>query len=366
MAGPRVVHDKDKADETEIDPDLVRLKRRLPVGPVLAASVLGFALLLLIRLRADFAYAGRGDVPTDLGAATAPAPLVDNSFASLTGRPDAVAPVRLRGAQESGHRMAPFVGTSGRIWLEDSSDAGSSVLAFDARWSGRLRSLAGTDIGAELARHLAASPPVPRVVYPDALRGALPKVDGGGDALPLAPDGKVAVAIIVPDTARVLFVKTDDVPDEAAARAALRRIGFIPGPGDPVEKTEASWTFEIAAAPAAVNAALRAGKLFGAAASPRLDVAEGKVADLDVQPDDRIVLAGRAIPRAAVDRVTFWVQRSLPADAWVLVSGDTPAGLWYMRPLFAVLALFALLMMWALYVDLRQLRRRPPRPQLVT
>ena len=38
------------------------------------------------------------------------------------------------------------------------------------------------------------------------------------------------------------------------------------------------------------------------------------------------------------------------------ISG-TPAALWYMRPLYAVLALVAALMLWALVVDVRELRR---------
>jgi hypothetical protein len=49
----------------------------------------------------------------------------------------------------------------------------------------------------------------------------------------------------------------------------------------------------------------------------------------------------------------------------VLVSGDTPAALWYMRPLYVLLAVIAVLMIWALVVDARQLRRAPPKPHLV-
>jgi hypothetical protein len=37
-----------------------------------------------------------------------------------------------------------------------------------------------------------------------------------------------------------------------------------------------------------------------------------------------------------------------------------------MRPLYAMLALISALMLWALVVDLRQLRRARPKPRLVT
>src|SRR5215475_4605589 len=117
---PRVV--SDASDASDIDPELVQLKRKVPVGPLLAASVLGFALLLMWRLRADFSYAGAGDAPKDVGRATALADAADNSFATLTGRPDATAPTRLRGAQETGHRLTPFLGSGGRVWLEDDGD----------------------------------------------------------------------------------------------------------------------------------------------------------------------------------------------------------------------------------------------------
>src|SRR6266496_2987100 len=113
---PRVVA------QTDLDPELIQLKRRVPIGPLLAASVLGFALLVMWRFRADVVYAGRGDAPVDAGSAVSPGLLADNSYSSLSGRPDATAPTRARGAQETGRRLVPFVGTGGRLWLEDAGD----------------------------------------------------------------------------------------------------------------------------------------------------------------------------------------------------------------------------------------------------
>jgi len=357
---PRIVHD---AIDPDLDPELVRLKRRVPVGPILAASVLGLALLLMWRLRAELAYAGQADTPADLGRATGPGPLVDGSFATLAGRPDAVAPARLRGAQEVGHRFALFVGTGGRIWLEDAGDSSQVTPATDDRWTGRLRRIDSTPYAGELARYLAAAPPVPRVVHAAGLGSRPPAADASGDPLALTPETRVAIQVIVPERARVLFVKTDDVPDEATARAALGKLGY--SVADPIEKTDASWSWELHVTPDAVNAALRGARLFGAAASPEIETLEGRAAELELSAPDTIRLAGHTISRAAVDHATFWVKPSLADDAWVLISGDSPASLWYMRPLYAMLAVIALLMAWALVVDLRQFRRARPRPRLV-
>jgi hypothetical protein len=353
-------------DDAEIDPELVRLPRRVPVGPILAASVLGLALLLMWRLRADLAYAGQGDTPVDLGRVEQPGPLAEGAYATLTGRPDVVAPARLRAAQETGHRLAPFLGSGARLWLEDSpeKDLPADPVA-DGRWTGRLRRLASTAAAAEVAEHVATAAPVPRVVYPDRLGAGLPAADANGDPLAAAPGAAVAVKLVVPDQSRVVFVQTDDIPDEAAARAALARAGH-PGLA-PVEATASSWSFDVPAAPAPLNAALRAARLFGAAASPKVETLSGTLADLDLRGADAVALAGRRVPRAALDHLVIWVKPSLPDDAWVLVSGDTPAALWYIRPLYVMLAVIAVLMLWALVVDLRQLRgpSGPGRPPAV-
>jgi hypothetical protein len=342
---PHVVRD-------EIDPELVQLKRRVPVGPILALSVLGFATLVMWRLRADFAYAGVSGEPIELGAASRPSDLVDNALVRLSGSVDAIAPARVRGAQETGHRLAPFLGTSRRIWLREDREAADTPASYDNQWTGRLRRLAGTGFADELAAYVAQAGPEPHVVID--LHG-LPSRDAVGDSLTVTPATRVDLEERVPGVARVVFVATDEIKDEPAARAALTALGLAAAPG--VESDGRSWTYEVAAEPADVEAKLHAARRFGAAAEPKTVAHEAAAADLDLSLPDVIKVKGAAIPRASVPRAIFWVKPTLPDEVWVLVVGDSPAAMWYTRPLYALLLVIVVLMLLALATDLRHLRR---------
>lgn len=340
----------------EIDPELVNLRRRVPVGPLLAASVLGFAVLLMVRLRADFVYAGRGTTPDD---SSSPA---DNTLVEISGRIDASAPLFVRGAHESGQRLAPLLGSGGRIWIDELGEAGEITPRYDDRWLGRLRRLDATPFAAALVDFLAQAPPVPRVVV-GLTEPGLPKLDAAGDPVVTSPDTRVTIEEIVAETSRVVFVKTDDIPDEAAARKALVELGVVPQP--PIEATNSSWIYEVGEAAAPLGARLRAARRFGAAAQPKISQHEGVVRELDLGQPDHVRLATARIPRTAIRRMVFWTPRTLPAETWVVFVGELPSALWYTRPLYAVLALIALLMIWALVTDFRHLRRNRPKSQPV-
>jgi hypothetical protein len=346
--------EEDGEAREEIDPELVKLRRSVPVGPILVACVLGFSLLLMFRLRHDLAYSRRGDQPTDLGDVRRAASLPDNAYVTLTGVPDLRAPGRILGIQDIGHRMAPFLGTGGRVWLAEAGDASTVTPQYDEKWTGRLQELDRISFADSLREYVAGLPPQPRTVFADALKGgALPTTDVDGDPLQTTPDTKVDVEERLLDAAVVTLVKTDTVTDEATARAALERAGLT---ATPTDKSATSWTFDVTGADAAAaQAKLRAARLFGAAADPKVRSHAARAADLAFAPG-AVVVAGQSIQLAAVERVVFWVPPRLPDQAWVLLAGDKPAELWYMTPLYAVLAVIALLMIWALAVVVRHAR----------
>jgi hypothetical protein len=342
--------------DDEIDPDLVKIGRRLPIGPLFAASVLGFAVLMMVRLRHDFVFAGQPDEARDLGAiATLAGPLPNDAHVTLAGDPDGRAPARLRGQQDTGRRLAPFIGTAGRVWLNEPGEAIDVEPSYDGRFTGRLRRLDDTPFGDGLRELVAGLPPQPRFVFPDALGSGLPASDVHGEPLGATPESRLVVRERVLGAAVVTVVRTETLLDEQAARRALEAAGLAP---IPVGTTDGeSWTYEIASDAEPVRAKLREARLFSAGVEPKLVRHEGTVGAFRVD-GDQVVLGDRRVPRAAVAHVAVYAPATIPADAWVLVSGDTPARLWYMRPLYGVLGVIALLMIWALVVDVRHLRKQ--------
>ncbi len=341
----------------DIDPELVRLRRGTKVGPVLALCVLGLSAYLLVSLGADFSYANRGEAAEDVGTAAAllarPSPPA-NAFVSVEAALDFRAPARLWAREGKGHRIAPALGTGGRLWIHQDKDAPGTTPTDDGRFAGRLRRLADVPFEAALRQYVAALPPLPRTVFPDAFAGGVPSVDVAGEPLVLAPETRVAVDENT-DGVLVTFVQTDSVTDDASARRALAAAG-LPAPTAPGETSLGAWTYEIPGDPAAVRDKLHAARIFGAAVDPKLVRHEGARADLTVTPAG-LTLGGKSLPWSRVQRVTFFVPAALPADAWIVLQGESPASLWYVRPLFIAVAAIGALMLWAL---VRQfLRTRP-------
>jgi len=329
-------------DKDDIDPELVNLRRSGRVRPVLALAVLGFAIHLGLLLRDDFAYSFRGDVPREVTDAAA---VPDNTYVGLHGFPEYGRAARLRGRQDIGHRLVPVVGSRGAVWLHEIGEAPVAVPRTVDRVEGRLRRLDDLAFAGELRRHVASLPPQPRFVYPEAFRGGLPDRDVYGVPLAPAPDARVVVTERVAGVAEVIVVQTEQVYDEAAAARLLVAAGVLAAPAAPSAKDDASWSFEVPAAEgeAAVLARLRAAKVFGAGVRAKMREHEGRWGAL------------AELPVADAVRIAVFVPPDpVPAGARVLLVGETPARYWYTKPLYAGLALIALLMVWSLSRLLRR------------
>src|SRR5262249_61271838 len=107
-------------------------------------------------------------------------------------------------------------------------------------WIGPARRLADPGFATELRASIAAAPPLPPVVFE-------------ATALPADRATRVTVYEIVPGTSLVTFVATDEIRDEAAARAALAALGYA---GAPVESSDRSWVYEAPPPPAEAAAKL--------------------------------------------------------------------------------------------------------------
>ena len=341
----------------EIDPELVALRRpRAGIGPLLAVAVLSLIAYLMVRERADLAYALHPRAVRDLGDATelyargGVAAFPDNTFVSLRAQIDLTAPTRLRGQQDTGRRLVAVRGTAARVWVDVEGESRNVAPVYDLTYVGRLRRAADLPFTDDARAFLARSAPAPRVVFPEGLAHGRPSVDVAGD--PLAPPEDARVALEERDAAlaRVTIVRTDSIADEPAARAALVRAGLVPG--SPVVQGKDSWVYEVSLPSpgdvAAVSAALRAARLFSAQAEPKLVRTEGTWKQLEVA-DGHVALPGRQVPLASLERLIVYLQPQIPADAVVLVDGDAPGALWYVPFVYGFLSLVALFLVWALF-----------------
>jgi hypothetical protein len=355
---------KDDESKDEIDPELVKLKRRSPVGPLLAFSVFGFAAFLLVTLRFDFFYSLEGANPKDLGRAVdLQGALPDNQYVGVHGAIDHSWPGLLHGRQGAGYRLAPLMGTHGRFWVHEEGEAGLVTAAYDDRFTGRLRPLASQPYANELRAYVAGLPPQPRFVYASSLPNL--KSDVYGDAIPEDGNLDVTVEQKLDNASTILMVATDDIKNQKAATAALVAAGIDAPVLEAEASTDTTWVYDVAVDPAAANDKLRAAKLFGAAASARTALLKAKLKDLKAT-DTTLTVRDQEIHLASIGHIVVFVPvDAIPSDAWVVVEGELPATFWYMRALDGVLAGVGLLMLWAGVRSLLGGRRARPRPKLV-
>jgi hypothetical protein len=352
---------QERPGDAGIDPELVSLKpKRAGVGPVLALSIVGLAAYITFQLRADLGYSLQDPDPKDISGIVQESHRIDpahgNTFVSFQGLPDVSIAGRLRGQQDAGHRLTPVQGTGGHIWIHVPGEAITVASGYESRFTGRARLISDLSFDDDLRLYVAALPPQPHHVFPEALKGGLPATDVLGDPLAPDPTARVVLHEKVPAGATVMFLRTSTVPDQATAEKALARAGITTsGPGVEGDMGE-TWTFSVnhPGGPEAVRAALRNAGFFGASVQPHLALHEGVVRDLAVA-GDAVTLGGTRLPLADVERVVVYTKPVIPAGAMVLLEGESPKGFWYMPYLVGTLALLSAFMLWAL---LRQLLGR--------
>jgi hypothetical protein len=350
----------------EIDPELISLKRkRAGIGPVLAACVIILCVYLLISLRADFGFALSGKSAASFGDARAAyaagKTVPDNTYVTVGARLDLSHPGWLRGKQAIGYRVAPVLGSSGRLWVQITDDSRAEATVYDLAYTGRTRRIADLAFRDELADYVGHLPLAPRWLAPDTLATAAGKTeltDVHGDRLVVTPDTPVELNERVAGVALVTVYQNDVVKDEAGARAALTAAGLTPAAAL-ARSTDKSWTFEVPAPDGlpGVRAALSKASLYAAMASDSVsdEIVSHVGSWKDFVADGTMVkLAdGKSFPLSSVANVVAHVKPTLPADAEIVLVGDDPARFWYMLPLYGVLALVLGLMAWALVRALR-------------
>jgi hypothetical protein len=352
----------------EIDPELISLKRqRAGIGPILAGAVIVLCGYLLVTLRHDFGFALGAKEAAKFGdarAAYAAGKVVpDNAFVAVDARPDLANPGWLRGKLAIGYRVAPVLGTSGRLWIHITDDSRSGPAVYDLGYSGRTRRIAELAFTDELRAYLATLPPAPHWVDGAALAsaaGGAQVTDVHGDHVAVAADTQVELDERVAGVALVTLYTNDTIKDVAGARAALVAAGFVPA-STPARATDRSWTFEVPAADGlpALRAAISKANLYAAMASDSVadkivrHAGTWKDVSVDAAAHQVKLADGGTFPLDSVASLVAYVKPTLPADAEILLVGERPADFWYVLPLYGLLVVVLGLMVWALVRGLR-------------
>lgn len=352
-----------------LDPELVSLRPRTQIGLVTSFAVVLFCVVMGIRLRGDFGFAGEGAPTRRAATDVAGGRAESDTHVELAGTIDRLAAIRVRKSRgANGLRLVPMHGTSDRVWVALDGD-GWAPPHEGATYRGRLRQLDDLPF-ADGLRAEVAKLDAPRYVTGEELRRAHRAGDAqltsiAGDAFKVAPGDEVEVVVVDPTAVTVSASLNARLPSAEAWTEALVTAGLVAPGTAPPETVNRLVRFEVRRpdAFASATAALAQAGLWGARLEPvtrrmRTSWAEAKVGD------DGLVVEGATVPWAALDVVAIHAARTVPGDAWVVIEGESPATYWYVRPLYGALVLFGLLFGWALARGIKRefLAPRVPTP----
>lgn len=345
----------------EIDPELVKLRRPGPqIGAVAAAAIVILCVALLVRLRHDFAFSGAGETPREVTVDEIVTGRIGaDSFVTVVAPPDRTGAIRVRTSEaNAGSRLVAVRGTGDRLWLALPGDPWAAF-AHDDRVTGRLRRLDDVRFAGPLASGLRAHPS-PRFVTGDELRRARLVGDGRMttlDGAPLALSAADEVELSVEDPGAVVVVAalSPSRPDVASWTAALVEAGVL-APGATPFRTTADlvrWEVRRPDAKLDVQTRLDGAQLWGARVEPATTQVRAPWKELPVS-EAGVTGPKGVIPWTAIDVVAVWAPRSVPAGAWVVLTDEKPGDYWYLKLVYAGLALIGLLFTWALVRAIRR------------
>ncbi|MGE0867800.1 MAG: hypothetical protein AB7P03_04530 [Kofleriaceae bacterium] len=335
-----------------IDPELVKLPRaRGKLGVITCAGVVFLCVYALLRLGSDRTFSGGGeprkvDVAAILGGKVEP-----ESYVSLDAEPLMSDAIRATAAKTSlGQRLAPVRGTAHRLWLVLPGDGWSPPTL--AGYTGRLRKLDALPFVDAVAAY-ARSHPRPVFASTAAVRAALSTgtlTTVAGESISVADSAEVAFDVVEPDrstiTARFTEQTEDHGPllDPAAWTAHLAKAGITPVSTEPGKD---SVKFAVSLTPAEVTAKLQQASLWAASVEPMTRHVRTTWGALRGSP-------GEIAADAHIDLLGVYVTRTIPDDAYALITGERPEDYWYVSWIMVGLGIIGVLFAWALVRAVRR------------
>lgn len=330
-----------------IDPELVKLSRKRPkIGVITAAGLVFLCIGFLIKLGPDRRFGMGSETAQPVAIADVlSGKIADDSYVSIDAQPLVAHAIRTAANEGGlGMRMVPARGTDDRLWIAIGGDGWDAPA--QGSYKGRLRPLDKLAV-ADAMRSFIEKHPRPVFATAEAVKAASGKVAlvGGGEAT-VADGDKVAYDVVDSTKAVIVGALNDNHPNPAAWKRELAAAGITVDDGK-ADTEQVKFEITQPDAVKAVSAKLEAAKLF-----PRVEPVtthhEGTYADV------------KKASLVDVDLVGLYVQRTIPSDAYALLTTDVPADYWYMLPITIGVALIGLIFAWAL---VRAVRRDllPPR-----
>lgn len=336
----------------EIDPDLVKLARSRPkIGLVTAAGIAFLSLWFVIRLNPDRRFAGEAAPRPVTVADVLAGKVATDARIEVPAEPLIAHAVRASVAKNTlGLRVVPVRGTADRLWIAAPGD-GWDPPSLDG-YVGRLRKLDDLPF-ADATRAWVTGHPAPVFATVAALRAGAKDnqvTTVAGDPVALADTDAIAADTIDPAAATIVSTFNERLPDLAAWTAALAKAnvtGATPGkPDDALGQVR----FAVALPVTQVTSLLESAGLWAARVEPvsrHLEATWGQLRASVVAGAGRLAFATASVPDGELDLVGLYVAHPIPADAYVVVTGELPEDYWYVLPVTVALAILFLVFTWA-------------------
>ncbi len=340
-----------------IDPDLVKLARaRTKVGLITSAGVVFLCALFLFRLGPDRRFGGASDAPVVVSVDD----LVHDRIAAeqlvtLDAELVVARAIRATNAKGSlGLRVVPVRATADKLWVGASGDGWDAPATHG--YTGRLRKL--DDLAfADAIRDFASQHPQPVFATIAAARAGFAAgqvATVAGDTVAVRDGDQVAADMIDPAAATIAASFNERLPDTAAWQAALGKAGLAQPTAGKIDEALGQIRFSVAEGVTTATAKLETAGLFAARVEPITRHLETTWGALRGSPAGQLALGATPVPDGQLELLGIYVARPMPADAYVIVTGELPADYWYVMPVTLALALITLLFAWALVRAIRR------------
>jgi hypothetical protein len=341
----------------EIDPDLVKLTRHRPkVGVVTAAGVVFLCVVALLKLWPDRRFAGSGPAPDKVEVADVLAGKVAlDQLISLTADPLVSHAIRVTKSKGTlGLRLVPARGSGDRLWIVVSGD-GEDPPALTGH-IGRLRRLGDLAL-ATAARDYAQAHPRPVFASAAAVRAGFSTgrvATVAGDTVAVADGDAIALDVLEPNAATIAASFNGRLPDAAAWRTALEGAGISPTAVGAPDLALGQIRFTVALPVSTTTTRLQNAQLWDARVEPITHHFQTTWSTLRRSPPAGLDVGSATLPDDQIDLIGLYVGRGIPADAYALITDETPGDYWYVTPITVALAAILLVFTWALVRAVRR------------